>query len=150
VISIRFDEHPREWRNFFHLGDVEELVDAVLVEPLADAPPHSRGHREIHLGDQPYNALRPELDPMMLVAVGGGRGAVYFRDLDDHGAPVGFVAVGDGVDDPPVLAFNAQGSLDFEAGDVLTRKQLRSVVRAYLIDGVRPAVVGWRESEWVQ
>jgi hypothetical protein len=150
VISVRFDERPQEWRNYVGLDKVDEIVDSVLAEPPSDAPSYVRGHREIHSGARPFDPRELAMGPMMLIAVGGGYGAVYFRELDPQGGPVGFVARGDGVDHPPVLSFNEQGSIDFEAADVLTRERLRQVVRAYLIEGVRPAIIEWRESDWVR
>lgn len=150
AISIRFDEHPGEWRNFFHLHAVDELVDAIVTGPPADAAPYVRGHREIHLGDRPYDPLHPEMASMMLVAAGNDGGAVYFRDLDADGRPLGFIARGDGCADAPRLPFNAQGSIDFAPQDVMSRDQLRRVVRAYLLDGRRPEIIDWRASEWVQ
>lgn len=129
---------------------MDELVDAIVTPPPANAPLYVRGHREIHLGERPYDPLHPEMAPMMLVAVDGNCGAVYFRDVDADGHPIGFVARGDGRADAPRLPFDSQGGIEFEPPDVMNRDQLRRVVRSYLLDGKQPEVVGWRESEWVQ
>ncbi|TDQ01092.1 Imm1 family immunity protein [Labedaea rhizosphaerae] len=150
VISVRFDERPREWRNFFQLRSVDELVDAIVSPPPEAAPAYVRGHREIHLGDRPYDPLHAELAPMMLVAVGPDGGAVYFREVNADGRSRGFIAQGDGRVDAPRLPFDSQGAIEFEPRDVMSRDQLRAIVRAYLLDGVRPETVRWRDSQWVQ
>ncbi|MET9265259.1 hypothetical protein [Amycolatopsis sp. NPDC004079] len=150
AISMRLDERPSERRTFVRLHGVDELVDLILSPPPHDAPACVRGHREIHLGDRPFDPLHPEMAPMMLVAIGGPGGAVYFRDLDGDGRAVGFVAHGDGRAVAPRLPFGAQGGIEFEPQDVMSRGRLERVVRACLLCGKRSEVVAWRDSAWVQ
>ncbi|ATY17147.1 hypothetical protein CU254_41970 (plasmid) [Amycolatopsis sp. AA4] len=115
AVTVRFDEHPGEWRTVYHLHNVDELVEQIVTGPPADAAPHVRGHREIHLGARPYDPLHPEMAPMMLVAAARVVGAVYYREIDAAGHPIGYIARGDGRTDTPGLPFSAQGALRFKA-----------------------------------
>lgn len=151
ILSVHYDERGPEWRTYIQPKQLDRIVEDILANPPADAPPHARGHRELHLGHEPYNPLNPPLDRMMLIAVGDNYGAVYYRDIDNGNTPRGYVTINHSPPgDAPRLAFNANGSIEFDPANILPKAKIREILLKYLTEGEKPDNAAWEESEWVQ